>query len=103
MKAQETRILRAADTLLDEPLDVRATALAGALLNERYEIEGELGRGGIGVVYLARDRRIKDRPVVIKVLLETSTQSAQSAWFRRHFRLGVFFHLPWFPLPLGEG
>ncbi len=81
----DTQILRAMDTILDEPLDVRATPFAGALLNDRYEIQGELGQGGIGIVYLARDRRVKDRLVVIKTLLETSNRSTQAAWIRRHF------------------
>src|SRR2546425_12860213 len=41
--------------------DLRA-ALSGA-----YDIEAPIGRGGMGFVYLARERRL-DRPVAIKVL-----------------------------------
>src|SRR5687768_2137719 len=40
-----------------------AAALAG-----QYSLERELGRGGMGVVFLARDLRL-DRPVAIKMLL----------------------------------
>jgi eukaryotic-like serine/threonine-protein kinase len=36
-------------------------------LSDRYTVDRELGRGGMAVVYLARDRK-HDRPVAIKVL-----------------------------------
>ena len=54
----------------------------GVLLKDRYLIERELGRGGIGVVYLARDERLHGMPVVIKFLLETA---ANSAWIAKKF------------------
>jgi eukaryotic-like serine/threonine-protein kinase len=47
-------------------LDFQA-ALAG-----RYSLERELGRGGMGVVYLAREVRL-DRPVAIKLLPPSKT------------------------------
>lgn len=48
--------------------------LLGTTLDGRYYIEKELGHGGVGTVYLARDRKLHDKPVVVKVLLQTSLQ-----------------------------
>lgn len=55
----------------------------GTILNNRYLVERELGRGGFGVVYLARDKQLVSRPVVIKVLLE---DSLQNTWIVDKFR-----------------
>jgi serine/threonine-protein kinase len=60
-----------------------ATSGPGLKLKGRYVIEKELGRGGIGVVYLARDEQLHSRPVVIKVLLD---QTSGTEWFQKHFR-----------------
>ena len=48
---------------MNEPLHDRVVAALG----EQYEVESEIGRGGMSVVYRARDRRL-NRPVAIKVL-----------------------------------
>jgi serine/threonine protein kinase len=40
------------------------------VLAERYTIARELGRGGMGVVFLAHDQKLHNKAVVIKVLFE---------------------------------
>jgi len=47
---------------------------SGAILQNRYSIETELGRGGFGAVYLAKDLSLTSR-CVIKENLETSSES----------------------------
>ena len=58
----------------------------GTVANGRFEIERELGRGGVGVVYLAHDRQLHSKPVVIKVLLDRPPESEWAAWVRKKFR-----------------
>jgi len=53
------------------------------LLKGRYHIERELDRGGIGIVYLARDERLHSMPVVIKFLLDSS---GKSSWLTKKFQ-----------------
>ncbi len=61
-------------TTLDTAQPV-STDLVGQIIDQRYEIKSELKRGGMGVVYLAHDRQLHSRNVVVKVLLDAAYQS----------------------------
>lgn len=63
-------------------------------LDGRYRIERELGRGGMGAVYLARDLKL-DRPVALKVLPpEFGTNAALRERFLRETRTAASFSHP---------
>lgn len=73
----------------DSLLALVARALAG-----RYSIERELGRGGMGAVYLARDLKLQ-RPVAVKVLPpELAAEPALRERFLRETRLAASFSHP---------
>jgi serine/threonine protein kinase len=55
-------------------------AIINFKLNGRYVIERELGRGGFGIVYLARDTQLASRHVVIKTMRDGAFGDA---WLRK--------------------
>jgi tRNA A-37 threonylcarbamoyl transferase component Bud32 len=50
---------------------------AGTLLNGRYEIVRRIGGGGMGAVYLAKDRHLGDAPRAVKEMVEAHIDDAQ--------------------------
>ena len=93
-------------------IDDLKAALAG-----RYDIERELGRGGMATVYLARDVQ-HDRPVALKVLHSELAAALGVERFQREIKLAARLQHPhilsvydsgtaadrlWFTMPFVEG
>ena len=93
-------------------LETLRAALAG-----RYEIQRELGRGGMATVYLAHDAN-HDRPVALKVVLPELAASIGNDRFQREIKLAARLQHPhilsvydsgeasgqlWYTMPFVEG
>ena len=96
-------------------MDTQALLQSG--LADRYALERELGRGGMAVVYLARDLK-HDRPLALKVLLPELAASLGAERFQREIRLAARLQHPhilavhdsgetsgrlWFTMPYVDG
>jgi len=88
-----------------------------AALRDRYEIKRELGRGGMGTVYLAHDLK-HDRPVALKVLRRELAHAPGPERFQREIKLAARLQHPhilsvhdsgeaagqlWYTMPYVEG
>src|SRR4051794_11089934 len=61
------------------PFSFKPKLAAGEVVSGQYEVVGCLAHGGMGWVYLARDRNVSDRWVVLKGLLNTGDDDAMAA------------------------
>ena len=76
---------------MPEPPDAPISRLSAAL-GDRYEVQRELGRGGMATVYLARDLR-HDRSVALKVL-SPHLEGDGPARFLSEIRMAANLHHP---------
>jgi hypothetical protein len=58
---------------------------SGVVLQNRYRIERLLGGGGMGMVYLARDQRLSNRPCAIKEMVDHFIDPAQRLEANEYF------------------
>jgi serine/threonine protein kinase len=69
------------------PKDVQQTGPleSGTVLQSRYQIERLLGGGGMGMVYLAHDQRLANRPCAIKEMVDHFIDPAQRIEANEYF------------------
>jgi serine/threonine-protein kinase PknG len=58
------------------PFSFEPQLAAGDLVADQYEVVGPLGRGGMGWVYLAKDKHLDDNYVALKGIINTNDQHA---------------------------
>ncbi|HEX9969615.1 MAG TPA: tetratricopeptide repeat protein, partial [Acidimicrobiales bacterium] len=62
-----------------QPFDFVPKLKPGELVGRQYEVAGALAHGGLGWIYLARDKAVHDRWVVLKGLLDAEDEAAMAA------------------------
>ena len=62
-----------------KPFDFSPKLSKGEIIGGQYEVAGALAHGGLGWIYLARDRNVSNRWVVLKGLLDSGDADALAA------------------------
>jgi serine/threonine-protein kinase PknG len=62
-----------------KPFDFSPKLNKGEIIGGQYEVAGALAHGGLGWIYLARDRNVSNRWVVLKGLLDSGDADALAA------------------------
>src|SRR5688572_28770605 len=78
----------------EETHEITETQGGGQLIKGRYRRQQELGKGGMGVVYLAQDTLLHIRPVVIKVLRDTNAEDWSTKKFKQEIEALVRIEHP---------
>ncbi len=61
------------------PFDFEPAIRPGELVADQYQVAGVIAYGGMGWIYLARDRNVSDRWCVLKGLLNSGDEDARAA------------------------
>jgi len=82
------RFYKVPKTRRSDTEESRSTFEVGSVINQRYWLEAELGRGGMGIVYRARDIP-NDRDVAIKIINADQANALTLGQFNREAELGA--------------
>jgi len=69
-------------------------SLMNTVIAERYHLTNVVGRGGMGVVYRAEDKRLNNRPCAVKLLTRTAMDAEEGARFDRELDIITLMRSP---------